>query len=298
MAVNPHLPHSLDQLMPLYVGFDSSTQSLTAAVIEPSPMPVRPACAVFAARGRLRRGASRVTARPAGWTPRPTAGRDLVAGDVGRGAGDDDGAAARRRRRVADRPRSPAPGNSMGASISPRMPDGSSPALDPKKPLASQLDGAFSRPDSPVWLDCSTTRECATLNDAAVGGPGLAVLTGSRAYERFTAAQIRKFATADPEAYARTARIHLVSSYMASLLCGADAPLEPGDASGMNLMDIATRQWAPRRLAATAPDLARTAPADPRVVDGRRAPCRATGATLRLRRPRRSSRGPATIRAR
>jgi xylulokinase len=47
---------------------------------------------------------------------------------------------------------------------------------------------------------------------------------------------------------------------MASLLAGAHAPLDPGDASGMNLMDLATRDWWPDAVAATAPDLARRLP--------------------------------------
>jgi xylulokinase len=92
------------------------------------------------------------------------------------------------------------------------------------------------------------------------GDAALAGLTGSRAYERFTAAQIRKFASADPSGYARTERVHLVSSFMASLLGGRHAPLEPGDASGMNLMDLASRRWSPAALEATAPDLGRRLP--------------------------------------
>ena len=63
-----------------------------------------------------------------------------------------------------------------------------------------------------------------------------------------------------PDAYANTERVHLVSSFMASLLAGAHAPLEPGDASGMNLMDITTCRWAPDALAATAPSLAAKLP--------------------------------------
>jgi xylulokinase len=132
--------------------------------------------------------------------------------------------------------------------------------LDPARPLAGHIRGLFSRPDAPVWLDCSTTNECRDLTDALGGSAALARLTGSRAYERFTAAQIRKFATRDPEAYARTSRIHLVSSFMASLLAGAEAPMEPGDASGMNLMDLRSRQWDRTAIDATAPDLARRLP--------------------------------------
>jgi sugar (pentulose or hexulose) kinase len=88
----------------------------------------------------------------------------------------------------------------------------------------------------------------------------LARLTGSRAYERFTGAQIRKFATESPVAYANTDRIHLVSSFMASLLAGRHAPIEPGDGAGMNLMDLAAHAWAPAALDATAPELERRLP--------------------------------------
>jgi xylulokinase len=88
----------------------------------------------------------------------------------------------------------------------------------------------------------------------------LARRTGSRAFERFTGPQIRKFFTEDPAGYARTDRIHLVSSYLASLLIGEHAPLDPGDASGMNLMDLATREWWAPAVDATAPGLMQKLP--------------------------------------
>jgi xylulokinase len=127
--------------------------------------------------------------------------------------------------------------------------------LDPRRPLGGQLRDLFSRAVSPIWMDSSTGRECAEIT-AAVGGPErLAALTGSRAFERFTAAQIRKFARDAPDAYARTERVHLVSSFMASLLAGRHAPVDPGDASGTNLMNIRTSDWAPEAVRATAAQL-------------------------------------------
>jgi xylulokinase len=48
---------------------------------------------------------------------------------------------------------------------------------------------------------------------------------------------------------------------MASLLLGANAPVDPGDASGMNLMDLSTRRWSRAALEATAPALSAKLPA-------------------------------------
>jgi xylulokinase len=113
----------------------------------------------------------------------------------------------------------------------------------------------LTRESSPIWMDTSTARECDEI-EAALGGPQVvAQLTGSRAYPRFTGPQIRKFAREDPEAYHRTSRIHLVSSYLSSLLLGDHGPVDHADASGMNLMDIGRRKWCEDALAATAPDL-------------------------------------------
>ena len=133
-------------------------------------------------------------------------------------------------------------------------------ALDPSQPAAGQLEGVFSRRESPVWMDESTGAQCAGLAQALGGADQVARLTGSRPFARFAGPQIKKFAAVDAAAYAATRRIDLVSSFLASLLLGAPAPLDPGDAAGMNLMDIRTRQWSPPALDATAPGLAQRLP--------------------------------------
>jgi xylulokinase len=133
-------------------------------------------------------------------------------------------------------------------------------ALSAAEPLAAQIDRIFSRERSPIWMDASTSTECAAITQALGGARRVAELTGSRAFERFAGPQIRKFYEQDPEAYANTAAIHLVSSYMASLLAGRHAPIDPGDGSGMNLMDIRSRSWAAAALDATAPGLAAKLP--------------------------------------
>src|SRR5262249_38456560 len=144
----------------------------------------------------------------------------------------------------------------------------------PGQDLPGQIHDLFSRAASPIWMDSSTGAECCAITDAVGGAQALARLTGSRAFERFTGPQIRKFAASDSDAYARTERIHLVSSFLASLLVGGHAPIDAGDGSGMNLMDLGARRWAPAALRATAPRLdARLPPIAPSwSVVGRLAP--------------------------
>ena len=132
--------------------------------------------------------------------------------------------------------------------------------LNPDSSPSAQLAGCLSRTVSPIWMDASTSRECEEITEA-VGGPlALAERTGSRAFERFTGPQIRKFFKQQPDAYAATDRVHLVSSFLASLLAGRHAPIDPGDGSGMNLMELASARWWPTAVEATAPGLAAKLP--------------------------------------
>ncbi len=121
--------------------------------------------------------------------------------------------------------------------------------------LAGSLSGVFSRATSPIWMDFSTTEECREIAEALGGAEATARATGSTTFERFTGPQIRRFAKAQPEAYASTAHVALVSSFMASILSGRIAPIDHGDGAGMNLMDIHTRDWHRGAIDATAPGL-------------------------------------------
>ena len=133
--------------------------------------------------------------------------------------------------------------------------DGRLASLDPAQPLVDQLSGIFARPAAPIWMDTSTSAECTEITAAIGGAARLAALTGSRAFERFTGPQIRRVAKRWPDAYAATSHIHLVSSFMATMLAGRQAPLDPGDASGMNLMDLQGRRWSRAAMDATASGL-------------------------------------------
>ena len=149
----------------------------------------------------------------------------------------------------------------MAACISAAGAEAAFAGAAPDRPLHEQVAPLLSRKVSPIWLDSSTSAECAEITDAVGGAEVLARKTGSRAFERFTGPQIRKFFKQEPSAYEATDRIHLVSSFLASLLIGRHAPIDPGDGSGMNLMDLDASEWWTPALEATAPDLSARLPA-------------------------------------
>jgi xylulokinase len=133
-------------------------------------------------------------------------------------------------------------------------------SLNPQKTLVENLRGVFARKTSPIWMDSSTAAECAEIRRKLGGIKYTASRTGSDAFERFTGPQIRKFFKTEPEAYANTSSIALVSSFMASLLAGKIAPIDSGDGAGMNLMDIRKKVWDTDALKATAPSLKKKLP--------------------------------------
>jgi xylulokinase len=138
-------------------------------------------------------------------------------------------------------------------------------SLSATSPLSIQLDHCFSRETSPIWMDTSTAHACREIAEAVGGNDAICEKSGSIMIERFTGPQIRRFYTNVPDSYAATTRIHLVSSFLCSILIGADAPIDTGDGAGMNLLNIQTWQWDADLLDATAPSLIEKLP---KVVPG------------------------------
>jgi xylulokinase len=127
--------------------------------------------------------------------------------------------------------------------------------LDPNQPLSKQIEPCLSRSHSPIWMDTSTTLECQEIAQALGGNEIICQKSGSVAIERFTGPQIRRFYKTSLEAYPNTARIHLVSSFIGSILSGQDCPIDTGDGAGMNLMNLETNTWDTELIHATAPNL-------------------------------------------
>ena len=133
--------------------------------------------------------------------------------------------------------------------------------LDPAKSLVDQIPASLTRASAPIWMDTSTGAECAEIAAAAGGNAEVCRLSGSVAIERFTGPQIRRFYKQDPTAYERTAVIHLVSSFVGSILAGKSIAIDHGDGAGMNLLNLQILDWDDTLLDATAPGLRAKLPA-------------------------------------
>lgn len=120
--------------------------------------------------------------------------------------------------------------------------------LDPSQGLEKQIDKALAHPFSPNWQDASTQKECDEF-DAVLGNEvELANATGSKAHHRFTGPQILRYSRKHPEAYQKTQRITLVSSWLATVFRGKLSPFDISDVCGMNLWDIPNGRWHPKLL--------------------------------------------------
>ncbi len=133
-------------------------------------------------------------------------------------------------------------------------------ALDSAQDLKGQLAGCLSRESSPIWMDSSTRVECEEVAAAVGGDKNVCAKSGSIAIERFTGSQIRKFSKINPRAYAETGVIHLVSSFLASVLAGKNVAIDHGDGAGMNLMNLAAGEWDEDLVNATADGLVEKLP--------------------------------------
>ncbi len=119
--------------------------------------------------------------------------------------------------------------------------------------LAGRFAPALATERSPIWMSANTAREAQELRDAAGGEAAMTALSGSDSPLRFSGAVMRHRALSEPGSYASCARIHLISSFLASVLSGrAEAPIDWGNGAGMSLMDWKERRWSGLLVAAAA----------------------------------------------
>ena len=247
--------------MPLYLGLDSSTQSLSAIVLDSRRGPPARGVRVLAP---VRRGAPALPARGTACcraTIRPTAASPPVmwaeALDV---------MMARLAQSGLDLSRLAAISGSAqqhgSVYLNARAAASAGQRSTPRGRSPSRSARCCRGTVAPIWMDSSTSRRVRGDRGRGRRRPGAGAadrLARVRALHRprRSGSSRRRIRPR----YAATDRIHLVSSFLASLLTGGTRRSIPATGPGMNLMDLAACQWWPPAVDATAPGLAVKLPA-------------------------------------
>ena len=118
------------------------------------------------------------------------------------------------------------------------------------------LKDAFAYPNAPIWMTANTTAQTESVRDGVGGKSEMIDLSGSDAPLRFTGAVVRRVGEQFPECYAATAKVQLISSFIPAVLTGnAEVPIDYGNGCGMSLMNYRNKVWDTALLAATADGL-------------------------------------------
>ena len=122
--------------------------------------------------------------------------------------------------------------------------------------LKTLLVDAFSYPTAPIWMTANTVAQTNHVRETVGGKAEMINLSGSDAPLRFTGAVVRRVAEQHPEHYAATAKIQLISSFIPAVLTGnVNVPIDYGNGCGMSLMNYRSKTWDSALLAATADGL-------------------------------------------
>ena len=122
--------------------------------------------------------------------------------------------------------------------------------------LQTLLKDAFAYPNAPIWMTANTVAQTEAVRNGVGGKAEMIHLSGSDAPLRFTGTVMRHVAEQFPEHYAATAKVQLISSFIPAVLTGnANVPIDYGNACGMSLMNYRSKTWDSALLAATADGL-------------------------------------------
>ena len=122
--------------------------------------------------------------------------------------------------------------------------------------LQAILKDAFAYPNAPIWMTANTVAQTDAVRNGVGGKAEMINLSGSDAPLRFTGTVVRRVGEQFPEHYAATAKVQLISSFIPAVLTGnANVPIDYGNGCGMSLMNYRSRAWDPALLGATAQGL-------------------------------------------
>ncbi len=119
--------------------------------------------------------------------------------------------------------------------------------------LQTLLKDAFAYPNAPIWMTANTVAQTDAVRNSVGGKAEMINLSGSDAPLRFTGTVVRRVAEQFPEDYTATAKVQLISSFIPAVLTGnANVPIDYGNGCGMSLMNYRSKTWEPALLGATA----------------------------------------------
>ena len=122
--------------------------------------------------------------------------------------------------------------------------------------LKTLLGGVFSYFAAPIWMTANTVTQTTHVREAVGGKTQMIERSGSDAPLRFTGAVIRRVGEQSSRAYAATQKIQLISSFIPAVLsANPSVPIDTGNGCGMSLMNYRDKVWDAELLAATAQDL-------------------------------------------
>lgn len=118
------------------------------------------------------------------------------------------------------------------------------------------LADIFAYPTAPIWMTANTIAQTGAVRNGVGGKAEMINRSGSDAPLRFTGTVMRRVGEQFPEHYAATTKIQLISSFIPSVLTGnANVPIDYGNACGMSLMNYRKKVWDNALLEATADGL-------------------------------------------
>lgn len=121
--------------------------------------------------------------------------------------------------------------------------------------LPTLLEGSLAYGAAPIWRTSNTEEEAEAIRAGVGGARRMIELSGSDSPLRFTGAVVRRVAGQFPAAYRETAVVHLISSFLPAVLVGDPTiPTDFGNGSGTSLMDYRKRAWSEELIAAAAAD--------------------------------------------
>ncbi len=119
--------------------------------------------------------------------------------------------------------------------------------------LKTLLAGVFSYFTAPIWMTANTLTQTDHVREAVGGKTEMIELSGSDAPLRFTGAVIRRVAEQSPDEYTATEKIQLISSFIPAVLTANPlVPIDTGNACGMSLMNYRKKEWDNELITATA----------------------------------------------